>query len=250
MDIAPEDKGENVRREICLTLERMSIKPERSHHEEGPGQNEIDFRYSDALEAADNAITFRSVVRTIAARSGLFADFSPKPLEGHPGNGMHINISVKKAGGVDVLPQAIAGIMEHISDMTVFLNPSVDSYRRFGGFKAPTHISWGAENRSQLIRIPYAPADHRRAELRSPDPLCNPYLAFALLIRAGLDGIKRGLTPPPASNVNLNAASAEIISNYTSLPTDRTEAAKMAESSRFIADVLPASVINDYCENK
>ena len=202
MDMAPEDKGENVRREICLTLEQMGILPESSHHEEGPGQNEIDFRYSDPLTAADNAVAFRTVVNTIAARNGLWADFSPKPLEDQPGNGMHINFSVQNAGE-DGMPHVIAGILRHIPEMTVFLNTTAGSYRRFGSHKAPRYISWSQENRSQLIRIPAATGEYRRAELRSPDPLCNPYLAFALLIRAGLDGVQQQLTLPPAADMNL-----------------------------------------------
>ena len=196
MDIAPEDKGENVRREICLTLEQMGILPESSHHEEGPGQNEIDFRYSDALSAADNAMTFQTVVRTVAHRNGLCADFSPKPLKDRPGNGLHINISARADSGEDILPYLIAGILDHIADMTAFLNPLPDSYARFGQHKAPQYISWSSENRSQLIRVPASSNDHRRAELRSPDPTANPYLAFALIIYVGLDALKRKITPP------------------------------------------------------
>ena len=170
MDIAPEDKGENVRREICLTLEQMGIRPECSHHEQGPGQNEIDFRYSDPLTAADNAVTFKAVVNSVAVRNGLAADFSPKPLMGQPGNGMHINISAKSRDGAEVMPQIIAGILAHIAEMTVFLNTREESYHRFGSSKAPRYISWSSENRSQLIRIPAAQGEYRRAELRSPDP--------------------------------------------------------------------------------
>ena len=181
MDIAPEDKGENVRREICLTLEQMGIRPECSHHEQGPGQNEIDFRYSDPLTAADNAVTFKAVVNSVAVRNGLAADFSPKPLMGQPGNGMHINISAKSRDGAEVMPQIIAGILAHIAEMTVFLNTREESYHRFGSSKAPRYISWSSENRSQLIRIPAAQGEYRRAELRSPDPLCSPYLAFTSL---------------------------------------------------------------------
>ena len=145
MDIAPADKGENIRREVCLTLEQMGIRPESSHHEEGPGQNEIDFRYADPVTAADNAVTFRTVVDTAAARNGLWADFGPKPLADRPGNGLHINFSVTAADGRDVLPAAIAGILARISDMTLFLNPKEESYRRFGSCKAPRYISWSAE---------------------------------------------------------------------------------------------------------
>lgn len=248
MDIAPEDKGENVRREICLTLEQMGITPESSHHEEGPGQNEIDFRYSDPLTAADNAVTFRSVVNTISARNGLFADFSPKPLKEHPGNGMHINLSAKANNGRDIMPNIIAGILAHISDMTLFLNTTDDSYRRFGNNKAPRYISWSSENRSQLIRIPAAEGEYKRAELRSPDPLCNPYIAFALLIRAGLDGIKNGIALPSASDINLYTAAKEVTANYKSLPESLADAKAAASASEFIAESLPKSVISYYTE--
>lgn len=168
MDVAPEDKCENVRRDICLTLERMDIRPESSHHEEGPGQNEIDFRYSDALTAADNAVTFRTVVKTIAAVHGLYADFSPKPLAGKPGSGFHINISVKNSGE-GTMRYMMGGILNTISDMTLFLNPTAQSYHRLGADKAPKYISWSTDNRSQLIRIPAAAGEYRRVELRSPD---------------------------------------------------------------------------------
>ena len=184
MDIAPDDKGENIRREVCLMLEQMGIRPESSHHEEGPGQNEIDFRYSDPVTAADNAVTFRSVVKTVAAGYGLTADFTPKPLSARPGSGMHVNFSVKSSDGADRMPQVIAGVMDKVADMTVFLNPTDGSYLRLGGDKAPGYITWSSENRSQLIRIPAASGEFRRAELRSPDPGANPYIAFTLMISA------------------------------------------------------------------
>ena len=247
MDIAPEDKGENVRREICLTLEQMGIKPESSHHEEGPGQNEIDFRYSTPLKAADHAVTFRSVVNTIAARNGLFADFSPKPLADRPGNGMHINISAKESSGKDVLPFIIAGIMNRISDITVFLNPAGQSYERLGFNKAPRFISWCTENRSQLIRIPAASRQYRRAELRSPDPLCNPYLAFALLIYAGLEGIKNETELPEVSDVNLYNASGDAVKNLRSLPLNLEEAKEQALASDFVKEHLNNGLIQAYC---
>lgn len=248
MDMAPDDKGENVRREICLSLEQMGIRPESSHHEEGPGQNEIDFRYSDPLEAADNAVTFRSAVHTIAARNGLFADFSPKPLPHQPGNGMHINVSVRSADGRDVMPFVLAGILKHIREMTVFLNTTADSYLRFGSNKAPGYVSWSSENRSQLIRIPAAEGEYRRAELRSPDPLCNPYLAFALLIYAGLDGIRSGMELPPAADINLYTAPDSVRKTYEALPKTLEEAKKMAAESDFIARVVPRSILRPYLE--
>lgn len=243
MSIAPEDKGENVRREICLTLEQMGIQPESSHHEEGPGQNEIDFRYSDALTAADNTITFRSVVRTVAWRSGLCADFSPKPLQDQAGSGMHINISVTGSP----LEPVIAGIMDRIREMTVFLNPCENSYRRFGTNKAPAYISWSSENRSQLIRIPAAPRACPRAELRSADPTANPYLAFALLIWAGLSGVERGLTPPEPADLNLYTAAPEVLARFRKLPASLADAAQLAAGSEFIRRHLPPAVIDAYC---
>ena len=246
MDIAPEDKGENVRREICLTLEQMGINPESSHHEEGPGQNEIDFRYSDPLTAADHAVTFRAVVNTIAARNGLYADFSPKPLKDQPGNGMHINISAASKEKREIMPSLIAGILSHVSDITVFLNTTEASYQRFGSQKAPRYISWSSENRSQLIRIPAAMGEYKRAELRSPDPLCNPYIAFALLIRAGLDGIKTNAVLPPAADINLYTAAAKVTAGYRVLPQTLAEAKASAAGSEFIAKCLPQSIIRQY----
>ena len=246
MDVAPEDKCENIRREICLTLERMGILPESSHHEEGPGQNEIDFRYSDALSAADNAVTFCTVVKTIAARSGLYADFSPKPLQGRPGSGFHINISVK--GGDALMHPAMGGILKHIPEMTLFLNPTEASYQRLGANKAPKYISWSTDNRSQLIRVPAASGEYRRFELRSPDCTANPYLAFALLIWAGLDGIQNGISLPEKSNVNLYTASTKELWGLDTLPLTRSAAAKEVLSGEFIKKHLPQSLIDHFCQ--
>ena len=247
MDIAPEDKGENIRREICLTLSQMGIRPECSHHEQGPGQNEIDFRYSDPMAAADNELTFRAVVNTIAVQSGLAADFSPKPLPGQPGNGMHINISARSRDGRDVMPQVIAGILAHIAEMTVFFNTTEASYQRFGSSKAPRYISWSSENRSQLIRIPAAKGEYRRAELRSADPMTNPYIAYALLIYAGLHGLEHDLQLCPASDFNVYTAPAEVLDGLKKLPGSLAEAAALAETSAFIRKHLPEAVISAYC---
>lgn len=247
MDVAPEDKCENVRREICLTLEQMGILPESSHHEEGPGQNEVDFRYSDALNAADNAVTFRTVVKTIAARNGLHADFSPKPLQEAPGSGFHINISVK-SGEEFVMQRAMGGILKHIGDMTLFLNPTDRSYQRLGSNRAPKYISWSSDNRSQLIRVPAAEGEYRRFELRSPDCTANPYLAFALLIWAGLDGILNNIPLPEKSNVNLFTASPKELWGLEMLPLTRSNAAKVTLSSDFIRAHLPQTLIQFFCE--
>ena len=242
MDVAPEDKCENVRREICLTLERMGIQPESSHHEEGPGQNEVDFRYSDPLSAADNAVTFLTVVKTIAARNGLYADFSPRPLEGRPGSGFHINMSVQ--GGAEALMhRAMGGILDKITDMTLFLNPTEQSYSRLGAHKAPKYISWSSNNRSQLIRVPAASGEYRRFELRSPDCTANPYLAFALLIWAGLSGIENNIALPEACNVNLHTADSKKLTLAT-LPKSLADAEKCARNSNFIAQHLPESLID------
>lgn len=242
MDVAPEDRGENARREICLTLLEMGIKPESSHHEEGPGQNEIDFRYSDAMTAADNAMNFMTVVKAASQRNGIYADFSPKPLPGESGNGLHINMSVKTADGEDHTNAFMAGILAHIKEMTAFLNPTEDSYKRLGEKKAPKYITWSPENRSQLIRIPAAKGEYRRIELRSPDPTANPYIAYALLIMAGLDGIERELTAPEAVNVNLYKADSSVTEPLDRLPASLDEAISVAESSDFVRGVIGMNI--------
>ena len=247
MDIAPDDKGENIRREICLMLEQMGIRPESSHHEYGPGQNEIDFRYSDALTAADNTETFQTVVKVVAARNGLAADFSAKPLAGKPGNGFHINMSVASDAdkGMDHM---IAGVLDRVRDMTVFMNPTENSYERFGQNRAPRYISWSPENRSQLIRIPAAAAPiFRRAELRSPDPGANPYLAFALMIYAGLEGIEQSATLPQSVNVNLYSAPQNTLNGLKQLPESLAAAREAARRSEFIKKYIPESIISIYC---
>ncbi|NLV49689.1 MAG: glutamine synthetase [Clostridiales bacterium] len=246
MDIAPDDRGENIRREICLTLEQMGITPESSHHEGGPGQNEIDFRYSDPLTAADNAVTFCAVVKTIASRNGIAADFSPKPLEDRPGNGMHVNFSVKGSDDRSIMPSAIAGVLENAADMTVFLNTTEKSYERLGQDKAPRYISWSAENRSQLIRIPAAFGDSKRAELRSPDPCANPYIVYTLMIYAGLDGISKQLELPPAVDINLFTTEPEILSSLRRLPASLEQAQAAARESSFIRTHLPERIVSAY----
>lgn len=247
MDIAPEDRGENIRREICLTLEQMGIRPESSHHEEGPGQNEIDFRYSDAITAADNVMTFQTVVKTVAHRNGLYADFSAKPLDHEPGNGFHINISVKPNENARNLYHVIAGILEKTEEMTTFFNPSEDSYKRFGQNKAPRFLSWSKENRSQLIRIPAAIGEYHRAELRSPDPAANPYLAFALMIYAGLYGLQNKPDMPEAADINLYKADAETLAKFRKLPEDLPSARRIAAASQFIKTHVPGAILDIYC---
>ncbi len=243
MDVAPADRGENVRREICLTLEDMGITPESSHHEEGPGQNEIDFRYSEPMSAADNAMHFKTVVQAVAAGNGLYADFSPKPLAGESGNGMHVNISVKSQDGKDVMPMFMAGILKHVRELTYFLNPSEASYLRLGERKAPKYVTWSPENRSQLIRIPAATGEYRRMELRSPDPTANPYLCFALLIHAGMDGIHQELELPEPMNINLYTASDALLARLDSLPDSLEEAREAVKNSTFLKEILPEELL-------
>ena len=175
----------------------------------------------------------------MAQGNGLYADFSPKPIAGESGNGMHINISVKAWDGRDVAPSFMAGILAHIREITAYLNPTEDSYRRLGEKKAPRYITWSPENRSQLIRIPAAQGEYRRMELRSPDPTANLYLAYALLIRAGLDGVQKGMTPPPPTNLDLYTADKEILDRLEALPATLAQARKAAEESAFVRSVLP-----------
>ena len=250
MDVAPLDKGENVRREISLTLEKMGILPECSHHEEGPGQNEIDFRYSDALSSADNAATFYTVVNAIAARNGLCACFTPKPLADKPGNGLHVHMSLN---GIDskndkALSYVIQGILDHISEMTLFLTPTEESYSRLGNFKAPKYISWSQSNRSQLVRIPAVIGSSSRAELRSPDPAANPYIVFALIIYAALDGLKAKKELQSPVDENLFYADTETLSKLKVLPLTRSEAASIASQSTFIKEHLPHMLIQNFVE--
>ena len=238
MDVAPDDRGENIRREICLTLLEMGIQPESSHHEEGPGQNEIDFRYSDAVRAADHAMNFLAAVKATAQRNGLFADFSPKPLKSESGNGLHINISLAGEGAKGKETAFLAGILAHIREMAAVLNPEDASYRRLGEKKAPKYIAWSRGNRSTLVRIPAAKGEYARMELRSPDPAANPYLAFALLICAGLDGVEKNLPLPPEVSADLFAADADV-AGLEALPQSLGEALEAAKHSTFFGSVLP-----------
>jgi len=233
MDIAPLDRCENIRREISLTIERMGLTPERSHHERGPGQNEIDFHFGKPLKAADQEITFKMVVSTVADRNGLVADFSPMPLEDKPGNGYHINIYATDADGNDVVEYAAAGIMDKIRDITIFLNPTDASYTRFGNSTAPDRVSWSNDGDAELMYVePYM--GRVRAELRSPDAASNPYLVYALLIYAGLEGIEKKMALP------------DNMSEGAMLPKSRKEAIHIAKESSFVKAVLPVELIEEY----
>ncbi|HHY64225.1 MAG TPA: glutamine synthetase [Clostridiaceae bacterium] len=259
LDVYPLDKGENIRREICLSLEDMGIKPESSHHEQGPGQNEIDFKFSDALSSADNLVTFKQAVKSIAARNGLFASFAPKPLPDKSGSGLHLNLSLLRNGknlfrlGDEHSREAesfIAGILSKITEITAFLNPIPNSYERFGSFEAPRYVTWSHGNRSQLIRIPAAHGEKVRMELRSPDPAVNPYLAFALVISAGLYGIENNLPLPDSLNIDLYAADENITKNLVRLPENLGEALDIAKSSDFVKSVLDENLFNKFIQLK
>ena len=248
MDIAPEDKGENIRRDICFTLEQMGIIPEASHHEEGPGQNEIDFHHSDPVSAADNNSTFKWIVRTKAFGNGLCADFSPKPIADEAGSGMHINLSYKipgKENDPEIFDYIIGGILNNIKDMTYFLNPSRQSYLRLGEFKAPKYIAYGRENRSTCLRIPATKGD-KRIEIRSPDPGCNPYIAYTLLIYAALDGIKNKSIPPKEVTENLFDSDSAASLKLDLLPSTLEKAHKNAVTSKFITTYLGKEFIKKY----
>lgn len=233
MDIAPEDKGENIRREICFTLEQMGIQPEASHHEEGPGQNEIDFHYSDAVTAADNAATFKWIVRTRAANAGLYADFSPKPLAGKAGSGLHINLSCSDPSKNRA---AMAGILKHAEEITYYMNFHEESYDRLGEHKAPKYICWGKENRLAFIRVPAVTnAEAERMEIRSADCECNVYIVLNLLINAAIDGIKNNLEPPEEIPCGTEPSASN---NIKLLPDTLQAAKKLADNSSFIKEVL------------
>ncbi len=247
-DVFPKDRGENVRREICVTLEQMGLRPERSHHEHGPGQNEVDFRYDGVMETADNIVTFRWVVASVARNNGLVASFEPKPVPSESGNGLHVNISLVK-DGVNIFDtdgelrrdaqSFIAGILGRIGEICAFTNPKESSYARLGACEAPRFATWSRGNRSQLVRVPFAYGDSKRIEVRNPDAAVNPYLAFALLLNAGLEGIENDEELPPECNENAYLAPE---GKYPSLPSTLAEAKALAANSKFVADTLGADV--------
>jgi len=256
LDISPLDKGENIRREVCLCLQEMGIKPESSHHSCGPGQNEIEFKLSDALTCADNLITFKSVVKAIAARNGLFASFMPKPIPNSAGSGLHVSLSLSM-NGINIFKNGItehsktaesfiAGILEKTSEISLFLTPNANSYERLGKFEAPKYISWSHQNRSQLIRIPAALDEKIRMELRSPDPSLNPYLAFALILAAGLEGIKNGLPLPAPIDTNLYTLDENTENIPQKLPESLGRAISLAENSPFVEKVIGKGMLAKY----
>lgn len=255
-DAAPVDRGENLRRDICLTLEQMDIFPESSRHETGPGQNEIDFQYSNALKAADNLVTFKNVVKSVADRNGLYATFMPKPIVDNCGSGLHImlmcmkgteNVFKPQLGGLSKeAERMIAGILKNVGDMTLFLNTTTNSYKRFGSLLAPKYISWSHENYAQLLRAPLADTDENGIILRSADNTCNPYFAMGLLIYACIDGVINKEELPKPFNFNIGSADESELAKLETLPQSLKEAVERAEKSEFLADRLPEHMLERF----
>lgn len=264
-DVGPLDLGENARRDMILTLEDMGFVVEASHHEDAPAQHEIDFHYDEALKTADDIMTFKLAVKTIAKRHGLYASFMPKPKTGVNGSGMHINMSLAR-DGVNVFYDGqdcnhlskegywfIGGIMKHIAAITAITNPLVNSYKRLvPGYEAPVYIAWSMRNRSPLIRIPAQTGTTQRIELRSPDSATNPYLAIAVCLAAGLDGIRNQIEPPASVEGNIFAMSEEERekAGIKCLPTSLAEAIDGLEQDVLIQEVLGEHISRKYIEAK
>lgn len=264
-DMSPLDFGENARRDIVLMLEEMGFQVERSHHENAPAQHEIDFRYDEALQTADNIMTFKLAVKTIAKRHGLHAAFMPKPRSGVDGSGLHINMSLTK-DGTNIFQDAkdpcglsreayyfLGGLMKHIKAMTLILNPTVNSYKRLvPGYEAPAYIAWSAKNRTPLIRIPATRGEDTRIELRSPDPSCNPYLALAVCLAAGLDGIRNQIEPPRSMDMDVNRLTEEERKTYglERLPQNLKEAVEAFEQDPLMQEVLGAEACRKFAVTK
>lgn len=251
-DLGPMDLGENVRRDMVLTLEEMGFEIEASHHEDAPGQHEIDFKESDALKAADDIVTFKLVVKVIAQKHGLHATFMPKPIDGVNGSGMHTNLILYDLEGRNVFYDEndkqhlsttarhfVAGLLKHAKAITAITNPTVNSYKRLvNGFEAPVHIGWSTSNASPLVRIPSIREGKAVVELRSPDSSCNPYLAIAVILKAGLDGIKESIIPAAMlTTYDLNKLIAEDKSKNI-LPGDLNEALNELDKDEVIKDAL------------
>lgn len=260
-DCGPMDMGENARRDMVLTLEEMGFQVESSHHEGAPAQHEIDFKYDEALATADNIMTFKLAVKTIAKRHGLHATFMPKPKLGVNGSGMHINMSLTK-DGMNIFSDVndknglsqdayyfMGGLMEHAKGMTVITNPLVNSYKRLvPGYEAPVHIGWSTKNRTPLLRIPSEAGERARVELRSPDPSANPYLAIAVCLRAGLDGINRKIMPPASMEADDSVwmKEEEIGKDIQILPCTLLEAIRELKKDELVQDTLGKYLVDRY----
>lgn len=264
-DMAPLDLGGNCRREIVLTLEEMGFDVEAAHHEVAPGQHEIDFKYADALNAADNIQTFKLVVKTIARKYGLFATFMPKPLSGINGSGMHLNMSLFNDDGdvfydedgdlklSETAYHFLGGLMKHAKSYTAICNPLVNSYKRLvPGYEAPVYVAWSGSNRSPLIRVPNARGLATRLELRSADASANPYLAIAAVLEAGLDGLKNGIVPPKSVDRNIYRMDAEERkeNQIVNLPDDLLDALKELSSDEVMKRAMGEKIFNSYLAAK
>lgn len=264
-DLAPMDMGENCRREIVLTLEEMGFEIEASHHEVAPGQHEIDFKYADAIKAADQIQTFKLVVKTIAREYGLHASFMPKPLFGVNGSGMHCHQSLfqgeknvfydekDKLGLSAVARHYMAGILQHARAMAAITNPTVNSYKRLvPGYEAPVYVAWSASNRSPMIRIPASRGLSTRIEVRNPDPAANPYLALAVMLKAGLDGIqnKHQLPAPTDRNIYIMTEEERLDAGISSLPGDLKEALDEMLRSDIVCEALGDHALAHFYELK
>lgn len=253
-DVAPLDRCENIRRDICLCLEEMGIQPESSHHESGPGQNEIDFRSSDALQTADHFITYKNAVSNISARNGMHASFKAKPLEAESGNGLHLKISLNRGGQIldetnpEITTCFMAGVFHRMRDITVFLNTQVDSYQRFGQKEAPKYITWSSQNRSRLLRVPEVLGKRQGFILRSPDSAINPYLAFSMVILAGIEGIKNKESLPEPLDISSRLVSDEEKEKFEKLPQSLSEAVDCAKHSSFLQSDALKNIANRYIE--
>ena len=240
LDVAPSDKGENIRREICLTLEEIGINPQSSHHERGPGQNEIDFMSADVLTTADNLVTYKNVVENIAARNGVYASFDPLPIPDAPGNGLHIKMANFKGDtNLQLVDEKfsesfMAGILNRMREITIFLNCRKDSYSRFGMSEAPKYITWSAQNNSRLFRVPKINGKSDHFVLRSPDSCINPYLASAIIIQAGIAGVRNNEQLPPALDINSRFLTEDRSAYLEMLPQTIEEAIDCATESEFI----------------
>ena len=238
-DAAPVDRGENLRRDICLTLEQMDIFPESSRHETGPGQNEIDFQYSNALKAADNLVTFKNVVKSVADRNGLYATFMPKPIVDNCGSGLHIMLMCMK-GTENVFRPQLGGLSKEAERMIAGILKNV------GSLLAPKYISWSHENYAQLLRAPLADTDENGIILRSADNTCNPYFAMGLLIYACIDGVINKEELPKPFNFNIGSADESELAKLETLPQSLKEAVERAEKSEFLADRLPEHMLERF----
>ena len=264
-DVGPEDLGEDVRSDIVLTLQEMGFDIEASHHEVADGQHEIDFRYADILTAADNVTTFRIAVKAIAAQHNLHATFMPKPIFGINGSGMHCNVSLFKDGKnafydekaeyqlSDTAKYAVGGILKHVKSITAITNPVVNSYKRLvPGYEAPVYLAWSLANRSALVRVPAKRGISTRVELRSPDPSCNPYLAFAAILEAALDGIRNKIDPPAPveSNIYKLTTKERKKQRIDSLPGSLYEALELMDKSLVARAALGDHIFTEFMTAK